>query len=233
MYGINDVFDYESDIQNPRKGGIEGMREQKAFHPTIVRAAIITNIPFIVYFLIIGDWLSRLIFALVIFFVLAYSVAYLRFKEKAVLDAATSSLHFVGPMIFALSLTQFSPTAWPYIIAFFLWGMASQAFGAVQDIIPDRAGKLRSIATFFGARWTVRIAATLYLVAAVIILFQGWPTAIIGVAGLLYIGNIIRYLNVSDADSGQTNPAWRRFIWLNFMTGFIVTMVLISRFLLA
>ena len=34
MYGINDVFDYESDIQNPRKGGIEGMREQRAFHPT-------------------------------------------------------------------------------------------------------------------------------------------------------------------------------------------------------
>ena len=24
MYGINDVFDYESDLRNPRKGGIEG-----------------------------------------------------------------------------------------------------------------------------------------------------------------------------------------------------------------
>lgn len=24
MYGINDVFDYESDIRNPRKGGVEG-----------------------------------------------------------------------------------------------------------------------------------------------------------------------------------------------------------------
>jgi len=24
MYGINDVFDYASDLRNPRKGGIEG-----------------------------------------------------------------------------------------------------------------------------------------------------------------------------------------------------------------
>ena len=24
MYGINDVFDYESDLRNPRKGGVEG-----------------------------------------------------------------------------------------------------------------------------------------------------------------------------------------------------------------
>ena len=24
MYGINDVFDYESDLANPRKGGVEG-----------------------------------------------------------------------------------------------------------------------------------------------------------------------------------------------------------------
>src|SRR5690606_16943815 len=25
MYGVNDVFDYESDLRNPRKGGIEGV----------------------------------------------------------------------------------------------------------------------------------------------------------------------------------------------------------------
>jgi 4-hydroxybenzoate polyprenyltransferase len=228
MYGINDVFDYESDIKNPRKGGIEGMREQKAFHPTIVRAAIISNLPFIIYFLAIGDWLSRLVFALVIFFVLAYSVANLRFKEKAVLDAATSSLHFVGPMIFGLCLTQFNADAWPYIIAFFLWGMASQAFGAVQDILPDRAGGIRSIATLFGARWTVRFAVTLYAAAALIMLVQPWPIAVIGIAGLLYVINCIRYIAISDADSGQTNPAWKRFIWLNFITGFVVTMVLIT-----
>lgn len=54
MYGINDVFDYESDIKNPRKGGIEGMREQRAFHPYIVRACIIISIPFVAWLLLHG-----------------------------------------------------------------------------------------------------------------------------------------------------------------------------------
>ena len=33
MYGINDVFDYESDLRNPRKGGIEGAVSEKRWHP--------------------------------------------------------------------------------------------------------------------------------------------------------------------------------------------------------
>ncbi len=231
MYGINDVFDYESDILNPRKGGIEGMREQRAFHPTIVRASIGVSLPFIVYFLAIGSTISRLVFALLIFFVVAYSVAYLRFKEKPLLDSVTSSIHFVGPTIYSLSLTHFPYEAWPFVIAFFLWGMASHAFGAVQDIVPDRAGKLRSIATLFGAKGTVRFSVILYTIAASIVLVKGLPYAIIGVAGVAYAINVVRYWNCTDTASPSTNKAWRRFMWLNFMTGFVVTMVIIVDFL--
>ena len=32
MYGINDVFDYESDLRNPRKGGIEGIVLSDRWH---------------------------------------------------------------------------------------------------------------------------------------------------------------------------------------------------------
>lgn len=79
---------------------------------------------------------------ILIFFVLAYSVKGLRFKEVLLLDSVTSSIHFVGPMIYALLLTGFSSEYLPLITAFFLWGAASHAFGAVQDIIPDREGGL-------------------------------------------------------------------------------------------
>lgn len=227
MYGINDVFDYESDILNPRKGGIEGMREQKAFHPTIVRGAIISTLPFFVYFMIVGNFVSNIILLAVLFFVVAYSAAHLRFKERALLDSATSSLHFVGPAIFALSLLHFTADAWWYIVAFFLWGMASHAFGAVQDILPDRKGGIESIATLFGAAATVRFAATLYLLAVIMLLMRPWPVSIVGAAGLLYIANIVKYWNISETSSPTINVAWRRFIWLNFFTGFVVTVVMI------
>jgi 4-hydroxybenzoate polyprenyltransferase len=159
--------------------------------------------------------------------VLAYSAAGLRFKEIPVLDSITSSIHFVGPMIYALVLTGFSPTYVPYVVAFFLWGAASHAFGAVQDIIPDRQGNLASVATVLGARATTRIVFLLYLAASILLLLQGILAAIVGVAVLVYALNVVPYLSITDKTSGLANKGWRRFIWLNLFTGFIVTIVLL------
>lgn len=227
MYGINDVFDYESDIRNPRKGGIEGAREQKAFHPVILWTAVLTNVPFLIYLLLFGSSISAIVLLVVTFFVVAYSLATLRFKEVPVLDSITSSIHFAGPLVYALSLTGLSHEQLPYILAFFLWGLASHAFGAVQDIIPDREGKLASIATVFGAKITTRVVFVLYVIAAVMIILQGLPAAIVGVTGLIYAANVMPFLSLTDKASGRANTGWRRFIWLNLVTGFVITIVLI------
>ena len=228
MYGVNDVFDYESDIRNPRKGGIEGAMEQKSFHPVILWSALLTNVPFIVYLLIVGSFAASITLVVILFFVIAYSLAGLRFKELPVLDSITSSIHFVGPMAYAMVLTGFSMSYTPYIIAFFLWGMASHAFGAVQDIIPDREGKLASVATVLGARHTTRFVFILYLLASGIMITQGWYGIVVGLTGLIYAINVLPYLNITDKSSPSTNKAWRRFIWLNLLTGFVVTITLIT-----
>lgn len=227
MYGVNDVFDYESDILNPRKGGVEGMKEERVFHPTIIRAVVLTSLPFIVYFLSIGSPDSRITFAGLIFFVLAYSLKYMRFKEVPVLDSITSSIHFVGPMVFAMSLLGFPGVAWPAVAAFFLWGMASHAFGAVQDVIPDRKGGLHSIATVIGARATVRVAVALYILSALSIGLSGGWSLLVAIAGLLYAVNLWPFLNVTDKDSATTNIGWKRFIRLNYLVGFVVTITII------
>jgi 4-hydroxybenzoate polyprenyltransferase len=227
MYGVNDVFDYESDIKNPRKGGVEGMRESRALHPTIIKAAILTNTPFLLYLLLAGDWASRLTLVIVTFSVIAYSLKGLRFKEKPVLDSATSSLHFVGPLLFALSLNDFPVTAWGFVAAFFIWGMASQAFGAVQDIVPDKKAGIASIATFLGAKQTMWFAFVLYLIAAIIILMQGSSYILIALTGVLYCFNLVPYLKVTDETAASSNKAWKRFLWLNYVAGFVVTMVIL------
>ena len=227
MYGINDIFDYESDIQNPRKGGIEGMREQRELHPVIARAVLISNIPFIAYLLLVGTVLSNAVLCIVLFFVVAYSIARLRFKERPFLDSLTSSIHFVGPAVYALSLTQFSPAAWPYIIAFLLWGMASHSFGAIQDIIPDRKAKIASIATYAGARKTLFFAAGLYVSAGCIVLSQQYPYSLIGLLCFLYVANLWALHDITDKTSHRANKPWRRFIWLNLFSGFVITMIIL------
>jgi 4-hydroxybenzoate polyprenyltransferase len=59
MYGINDVFDYESDINNPRKGGVEGAILARQYHPMILRSSILLALPFVVSLFALGSWQSN------------------------------------------------------------------------------------------------------------------------------------------------------------------------------
>lgn len=228
MYGVNDVYDYESDMRNPRKNSIEGAAEAKEFHPTILRAAYGLTLPFLLALLLMGSWTADLVLLSVVFFVVAYSLKGLRFKEIPFLDSITSSLHFVGPMLYASALFGFPAETFPFMIAFFLWGLASHAFGAVQDVIPDREGKLSSIATVIGARATVWFSFLLYIAASLFVGLQGGLAIIVSLAGLLYVFTVAPYLFITDKTSARANRGWRRFIWLNYIVGTVVTFVLIA-----
>jgi 4-hydroxybenzoate polyprenyltransferase len=229
MYGINDVFDYESDLRNPRKGGVEGALLDRRMHRPTLIAALITNIPFLAYLVIVGSPLSWLVLAVSVFAVIAYSAPKLRFKERPLLDSLTSSTHFVSPAVYGLVLAGavFTPRLWLLLGAFFLWGIASHAFGAVQDVIADREGNIASVATVIGARKTVRLSVLAYLAAGILLLFVGWPGDLAAVLALPYAASCAQFWNVTDAASESANRGWKRFLWLNFVTGFFVTLLLI------
>lgn len=229
MYGINDVFDYESDLRNPRKGGVEGALLDPSVHRFTLWAAVVLNVPFLVYFFIVGSPLSLIILLISIFAVLAYSAPQLRFKERPFIDSLTSATHFVSPAVFGLVLAGaiFTPALWFVLAAFFIWGLASHAFGAVQDIIADREAGIGSIATVIGSRRTVRLAFVAYLVAAILLLFTRYPGPYAAILMVPYALNVVPYLRIVDAGAETANAGWRRFLWLNFITGFLVTMLLI------
>lgn len=229
MYGINDVFDYASDLANPRKGGIEGALLAPRIHRATLWAAVVTNVPFLVYLVAVGNPASWLWLAISVFAVIAYSAPGLRFKERPFLDSTTSSLHFVTPAIVGLTLAEGAVTSTAVIVllAFFLWGMAAHAFGAVQDIAPDREGGIGSIATVIGARATVRLSIALWALAGIAMLFTSWPAPLGAALALPYIVNAAPWWNVTDDTSAGTNRAWRRFIFLNYFAGFLATMILI------
>ncbi|MEV4737988.1 MULTISPECIES: prenyltransferase [unclassified Microbacterium] len=229
MYGINDVFDYASDLANPRKGGIEGALLAPRIHRATLWAAVLSNLPFLIYLVIVGNPASWIWLAVSVFAVIAYSAPGLRFKERPFLDSTTSSLHFVTPAIVGLALAgaPVTPTLVIVLVAFFLWGMAAHAFGAVQDIAPDREGGIGSIATVIGARATVRLAIGLWVLAGVAMLFTSWPGPLAAVLAVPYIVNAAPWWTVTDDTSASTNRAWRRFIALNYIAGFLATMILI------
>jgi len=229
MYGINDVFDYESDLRNPRKGGVEGALLAPRMHrPTLIAAAV-TMLPFIVYLVAVGNPLSWLVLLVSMFAVVAYSAKGLRFKERPFLDSLTSSTHFVSPAIYALVLAGavFTPQLWAVLAAFVVWGIASHAFGAVQDVLADRAADISSVGTVIGARRTTRFAIAAYLAGGVFLLFSAWPGPLASILVLPYVAMCAPFWSITDATAESANRGWRKFLALNFVTGFFVTMLLI------
>jgi 4-hydroxybenzoate polyprenyltransferase len=239
MYGINDVYDYESDMRNPRKGGVEGAVLDRSLHAPTLWAVLLTNVPFLVYLVWVGNPLSWLVLAVSMFAVVAYSMKGMRFKEKPFLDSVTSSTHFVSPAVYGAVLAGavFTPALWLILAAFFLWGMASHAFGAVQDIIADREGGLSSIATVIGAKATSRFALLCYGLAGVLLVVAAgtgqaaWPVFYAAFLAIPYLIMVWPYRSLSDADCEQANRGWKWFLAINFFAGFVVTMLLIVRWL--
>ncbi|WP_066522834.1 prenyltransferase [Curtobacterium ammoniigenes] len=230
MYGINDVFDYESDLRNPRKGGVEGALLDRGVHRATLRAVVITTVPFLVVLVAVGGPWSWLVLAISMFAVVAYSAPGLRFKERPFLDSVTSSTHFVSPAIYGLVLAgpAWTPQLVAVCVAFFLWGVASHAFGAVQDVVADRAGGIGSVATVIGARTTVRLAFIAYLVAGLVMLDTAFPGPIAAIVVIPYALNVLPWWNVRDDAAESANAGWRRFLWINYLAGFLVTMALIG-----
>lgn len=228
MYGINDVFDYESDIRNPRKGGVEGALLPPELHLATLLASVILPLPFLVPLVLSGSPTATGVLALALFFVVAYSAKGFRFKEIPFLDSVTSSAHFVMPALYGLVLAgaSLSLLTLTLLAAFFFWGMASHAFGAVQDVVADREAGVASIATVIGARGTVRFAVALYALAGAVLLATPWPLPLIAPVALLYIAAIAPWWSVSDDAAEGANKGWRRFLLLNFISGAVVVLVL-------
>jgi 4-hydroxybenzoate polyprenyltransferase len=230
MYGVNDVFDYESDLRNPRKGGVEGVVLLGRWHRLTLCTAALLNVPFLAALVVLGTPRSTVVLAVVVFAVVAYSAPGLRFKERPLLDSVTSSTHFVGPAVFGFALAgrPLTTGVLAAFTAFFLWGLASHAFGAVQDIRADQGGGIASVATWLGAAPTVRMAVGLYTAAGLVLLLgTAWPGRLSGLLAAPYVANIVPYVAVADRDCETANAGWRRFLTLNYVTGFLVTQLFI------
>ncbi|WP_110240043.1 prenyltransferase [Nocardioides gilvus] len=234
MYGLNDVFDYESDLRNPRKGGVEGVVLDRSLHRLTLWSAILVNVPFVAVLLLLGSALSAAVLAVSVFAVVAYSAPVLRFKERPFLDSLTSSTHFVSPAVFGLALaaarggeTTLETEVVAALVGFFLWGVGSHAFGAVQDVRADREAAIGSVGTVMGARVTTWFALGAYLAAGLVLLATGWPAMLSAALVLPYVANVAPYLGITDDDCERANAGWRRFLWLNFLTGFLVTQLII------
>lgn len=225
MYGVNDVFDYESDIRNPRKHSVLA----KYKHRRLLGIIAAVNLPVWIYFAVQGSVTSTVWFVLMLFLVVAYSAPGLRFKEVPFLDSITSSLHYTLPFIFGVLLAGGQHVWLPAFLAFFVWAMANHALGAIQDIVPDRDAGTGSIATRLGVEQTIVFCLSGYIVAALLpVLSYGWAGLPVSVVLSWYV--VLTAVTVPFRHrEGHAifRRTWQVLVRLHYIAGGLVSVYLI------
>ncbi|MDY6817717.1 MAG: prenyltransferase [Halobacteriales archaeon] len=217
LYGINDVFDADIDVTNPKKD--EGAREVRYQGDRTVLAAI-TLATFIG--MAVTGYVATITVAavpwLIGFFALAiaYSTPPIRFKTTPLLDSLSNGLYILpGIAAYVTLVGQQPPLAG--IIGGLFWTMGMHTFSAIPDIEPDRQAGIDTTATWLGERRTYAYCAVVWLASAAA--FATLSTRL-GVAMLVYP---LFVLSVAGTDIAVDRAYWW-FPALNTLMGMAITM---------
>jgi 4-hydroxybenzoate polyprenyltransferase len=224
IYGINDIFDYETDKLNPKKGddayeALVGPEKSRA----LWRWIILTNVPFF-FFVPLA---TPLIFSFVafLFFASMYSAYPIRAKIRPVIDSLFSAGHYVATGVFGYYLAGGMHFPTTGVIAGVLWAVAMHAYSAVPDIKADFQAGLRTIAIMIGARSTIYLCWFLYILAAYLVRDTIPIASIIGAITFSYF----MWRSTKAATDEALFKLYTYFPLINTIIGAIVSMELFAK----
>ncbi|MEP6944597.1 MAG: prenyltransferase [Acidobacteriota bacterium] len=220
IYGINDIFDYETDKLNPKKAGYEILVQPKA-HRSLIFWICLLNVPFVLAVCFFSPTALPSL-AGFLFFSIFYSAPPVRAKVFPFLDSIFNVLYFF-PAAFAYQMLTGSFPPVPVVFAAGLWTMAMHAYSAIPDIKADKEAGLHTIATQLGDSGTHLFCMTCFAISFAIGAMFIPPSSrfapILGVAALLYLVLIfVSYRNNQEEDLS----IYRFFPYLNTASGFLL-----------
>lgn len=215
IYGINDIFDHETDNFNEKKVEYETLVDRRN-HKNLIFGIVGINLPFLIPATI---FVPEIVIALAafLFFSIFYSAPPIRAKSIPFLDS-TFNVLYVFPGVVGYQLLS---GTWPppiVIAAAGLWTAAMHAYSAIPDIAADRTAGVRTIATLCGPYLTLGICVVLYAAAALLsIPYLGFVSVSLGAAYVL-----LMLASVWSYRSGRLFKLYRAFPIINVAAGFIL-----------
>ncbi|MEO8042138.1 MAG: prenyltransferase [Acidobacteriota bacterium] len=164
VYGVNDIFDFETDRLNPKKVEYE-MLVQPETHRALWIWIAVLNLPFIAAVIILagGSLPTLAAFLLVAIF---YSAPPVRAKQIPFLDSLFNILYIL-PGVFAFQMLTGNLPPLGVIVAAAFWTAAMHAYSAIPDIEADRAASVATIATLLGKTGTLTFCLGAFVAAAI------------------------------------------------------------------
>lgn len=173
LYGINDLFDTETDRLNPKKEQREhrlGRPERKIVWYIVTSILTIS----LIFILLAPTWLEKSTWILFLFLSIFYSAKPLRFKSIPFLDFLSNILYGI-PAFLAYLQTSGSLPYPEVIFAVICWTGAMHLYSAIPDIGSDRNAGIRTTATLLGHKMSLLLCAILWAVCSGIVILKQIP----------------------------------------------------------
>lgn len=218
IYGVNDIFDEETDALNPKKSSYELRYVRRLDLKPLTLALTFSFLGFGVYLALLDATLLFL-YAGFLFFGYFYSAQPVRAKAIPILDGVFNVLYiFPG---FLASYYVFGSVSLLAGLAGLFWCMAMHAFSAIPDIGADRGAGVRTTATLLQKNGTILYCAILWSASAAlasIFLHSVLPVFLLA----LYLLFLFLAARRSSLFSVYT---W--FPYLNFLSGMLLSLYLL------
>jgi 4-hydroxybenzoate polyprenyltransferase len=188
IYGVNDVFDQETDAKNPRKGTLEGARIDRSEVRPVVLGVGFTNAPFLIYSLLFVPLSALAWMLLYALLFIGYSVLPARFKARPYLDSLSNAA-YAFPLVFVPLALDTGPV-WPAALGLMAWSAAKHTFDAVQDVNEDRRVGIMTTAVRLEPHGVVLWSGAFWALATACFALVNVPVALLNaaIAGtLLYV----------------------------------------------
>lgn len=220
FYALNDVYDRDTDMLNPRKmGGLDGVRLHPRHHKFVKRAVFAVILLLVLSSLLTFNVWNILVMALFLFVAYSYSAPPLRLKERPPLDSISNGLgYFLLPFLLGFSFGQPLYRMDADIIYPVFCVMGLHAFSTLMDYGSDKEAGVATFSTRFGIRPTIMFSLLTMLVT---LLFAHITYAILTVyllfCSLIFVRNLI-----------NTNEETARDSMLAIYTGFFIVAAVLA-----
>jgi 4-hydroxybenzoate polyprenyltransferase len=182
LYGVNDIFDTETDAQNPKKGSREHLLKQQEKSPLFF--ATLSIVVLTVACLLFAQTTAAVLLITFLFLSWGYSAPPLRFKARPFWDAYSNVL-YAFPGFFAYALfTGHLPTM-PVVLMGLTWSAGMHAFSAIPDMTVDKKAGIATTAVYLGTNNTLLFILANWLVFSLVCLYY---FGILGILGWIPFG---------------------------------------------
>ncbi|MFX0077693.1 MAG: prenyltransferase [Candidatus Hermodarchaeota archaeon] len=167
LYGVNDYYDEDTDIFNPKK-------DDKEYRVTVKdkrNLKLLILISFIYGLILIifqPDNIARILFSIFLLLSFLYSAKPIRFKARPFIDFLSNFLYVIPAILAFYQLRLFLPPVLP-LFAAFMWTSAMHLFSAVPDIEADKQANITTTAVLIGAIPSLVLCFAFWLTFAIIL----------------------------------------------------------------